>query len=197
MAQRDAEDGRPDELHRLRNRMAALEQRVAHNEVGALHARVVTGGLGAGAMALLLSLSLPWVRGGGFGPSFDDDGDLTLGSSARSMGTGWELLAEAYEDGRWLILVALVAVLLTAALAFAGLFSGSRGVHVAVQAAGWALPVLLLLAWPHDSGPEAGGGPMMAAVAGVVVALAAFWAVSEIDRTAENRAVWEELGRSV
>ncbi|KOX14219.1 hypothetical protein [Nocardiopsis sp. NRRL B-16309] len=196
MAERKAEDG-PDELHRLRNRMAALEQRVAHNEVGTLHARVVAGGLGAGAMALLLSLSLPWVRGGGFGPSFDEDGELSLGSSARSVGTGWELLSTAFDDGWWLLVTGLVAVLLTAALAFAGLFGARRGVHVAVQAAGLTLPVLLLLAWPHGSDPEAGGGPMMAAAAGVVVALASFWAVSEIDRTAENRAVWERLGRQV
>jgi hypothetical protein len=198
MAEKDDRTGLPDEIQRLRTRMTVLEQRVAHNEEAVPRSRAVAGGLGGGAMALLLSLSLPWVRGGGLGPGFGDDGGMRFYEDPRSVGTGWELLSSAFDDGRWLLVCGLVAVLLTALLAFAALFTERRGVHSAVGAAGWTLPVLLVLVWPHaSSGPGVGGGPWVAAVASVVVALAGFWATSEIDRAKENQAVWEALGRPV
>ncbi|RKS07226.1 hypothetical protein DFP74_2888 [Nocardiopsis sp. Huas11] len=169
----DTNGGDAESELRLSRRLDALERRVGDGEQGVTRTRLAAGGLGAGAVALFLSLYLPWVRGeGGQGPWYDEDGNLRLRTEdVRAEGTGWELLGAAIGEGQWLFVLSVLVLLLTSVLAFVGLFKDGRGVFVATQVAAWSVPVLLLISWPSSgevSDPPGTGGGVWAAVFGCV-----------------------------
>lgn len=173
MAEKNGENA-----HRLSRRLDALERRVRDHEEGAARTRVAAGGLGGGAVALFLSLHLPWVRGdGGVVPRFDEEGALHVRSERRAEGTGWELMDAAIADGQWMFGLTVLVMLAVSVLAFVGLAGDRRGVFVAIQIAGWAVPVLLLLFWPGGGEvtdpPETAGGVWVAVFASALVATTA------------------------
>ncbi|WP_017601686.1 hypothetical protein [Nocardiopsis lucentensis] len=142
------------EIAKLRKRLNRLETRVSMDAEAARRSRLTTGGLAGGAVALFLSLSLPWVEA-----SF----------------TGWEFLWDSIGERRWLVVVALIAVLVTLVFAVASLSAQGRGVLVAAQIAGWSVPALLAVGAIYLSIEDVSlvGGVWVAAVSGAVVAGAA------------------------
>lgn len=167
---------RPDEFEALHKRLKRLERSVESDRSEGRRFRVGTAVLVAGAVALLLSLALPWMRG----PRKDGSGfdisatlgsqDLPLRLEPRGMMTGWEMLGAAITDGR-AVLAAFVVILVLLALVACALDSDREGLYSAVQACALLPALLLLVTWPRD--PESsvvmGPGPLIVFVAGVMI----------------------------
>lgn len=166
----------PDELRELRKRLDRLERLTWAREADERRLRLGTVAMAVGAVALFVSLALPWLRG----PRKDESGfnvDLTLGSEEfplrlepRGLMTGWEMFGAAITDTR-AILAVFVAVLLILALTLYALISDDRRFHIAVQVCAFPAPFLLPMVWPTDpeSSVVVGPGAIVAFLACLMV----------------------------
>ncbi|WP_017542744.1 hypothetical protein [Nocardiopsis prasina] len=165
-----------DKLRKRLNRLEVGHQRRVQEES---RARAVTAGLSGGAVALFLSMSLPWVRGGTdlryeVPGDADDAGDasrvLSLGQD-QAVATGWELLGVGALT--WIILPALVL----AVLALVGLFVSVRGLSLFTVFFAAVPPVLSMLPWPQSAsveGTSVGPGLGVMLVGCLVVGLSSY-----------------------
>lgn len=160
----------------LRKRLDRLERLTSTREVNEPRLRLGTAAMVAGAVALFVSLSLPWLRGprkdgAGFdvAPTLGSE-ELPLRLEPRGMMTGWEVFGAAVTDTR-AVLAVFVAFLLILALTLHTLVSDDGRLHIAVQVCAFSTPFLLPILWPTD--PEstvvAGPGAIVAFVACLVV----------------------------
>lgn len=167
---------KPAEFEALHKRLKRLEWSVEAERSEARRFRVGTAVLVAGAVALFVSLALPWIRG----PRKDHVGfdvsatlgsqDLPLRVEPRGMMTGWEMLGAAIIDGR-AVLAAFVVILVLLALVAYALDSDREGLYTAVQACALLPALLLLVTWPRnpESSVVMGPGPLVVFVAGVMI----------------------------
>ncbi|WP_017603657.1 hypothetical protein [Nocardiopsis alkaliphila] len=171
-----SKQGRPDEFEALQKRLKRLEWSVESDRSEARRLRVGNAVLVAGAVALFVSLALPWMRGprrnhAGFdAPATLGSEDLPLRLEARGVMTGWEVLGAAITEGRAVLAVFVVVLVLLALVAYA-LDSDREGLYTAVQACALLPTLLFLPTWPRD--PESsvvmGPGPLVVFVAGVMI----------------------------
>ncbi|MFE9246352.1 hypothetical protein [Nocardiopsis sp. NPDC006938] len=179
MTHRPAEQ--PSETAALRKRLNRLEAEFDKHTLQEARARAVTAGLSSGAVALFLSMSLPWVRSGTearysartdapTGDWWKSDSSLWLGGD-QSVATGWELF------GAGVMPLFFFSVAVLGVLAVLGLFVEARGLSLSTA---WfsVVPVLLApVTWPvyaRTTSMEAGPGVTVALVACLVVAVAAY-----------------------
>ena len=170
----------PDEFARLRKRVERLERQVKWEREQAPAERARAATLAAGAVALFLSMALPWVREGG-GVRFSEEGAL----SARSLdgyATGWLLLGGALEEGRWLFLLAFAALLLLVGFSLTCLHGAFRGDLKTTVVLAVLTPVLYFVARLSsvpDEDVSAGSGVFVMVVACAVIGLSAGGATEE------------------
>lgn len=176
---------KPAEVELIRKRLTKLEIRVRENAQAASRARVTTAGLAGGAVALFLSLSVPWVRDGGSrGFGISADGSPSFGD-ARGFATGWEMMGEAFAEAHWPLIAAFLALLALLVATAPGLLSEAKPLFMTVQVLAAVIPPLLLFAWPHGgdgSDAAAGPGPTVVTAACVVIWSAAQWAKHDDSR---------------
>ncbi len=173
------------EIDRVVERLKRLEARQANHERGEAERRVTTAGLTAGVVALVLSLSLPWMRSDegshlyhaseGSGVEFGHD-------SARQEITGWQFLGAGVDLERWTMVLGVLAVLVVALIALPALFRVGKWVLRTAQYSGLALPVILLITWPHSGerdAPVPGGGVWIAVLGALLVGSMCLYAHSQ------------------
>ena len=170
----------PYGLRELRKRLDRLERLTWAREADERRLRLGTVAMAVGAVALFVSLALPWLRG----PRKDESGfnvDLTLGSEdfplrlePRGLMTGWEMFGAAITDTR-AILAVFVAVVLILALTLYALISDDRRFHIAVQVCAFPAPFLLPMVWPTDpeSSVVVGPGAIVAFLACLMIGVGA------------------------
>lgn len=173
------------EIDRVVERLKRLEARQANHEREEAERRVTTAGLTAGVVALVLSLSLPWMRSDegshlyhaseGSGVEFGHD-------SARQEITGWQFLGAGVDLERWTMVLGVLAVLVVALIALPALFRVGKWVLRTAQYSGLALPVILLITWPHSGekdAPVPGGGVWIAVLGALLVGSMCLYAHSQ------------------
>lgn len=154
----------PDELRELRERLDRLERLTWRLDADERRLRLGTVAMAVGAVALFVSLALPWLRGprkdgSGFdvSPTLGSE-DLPLRLEPRGLMTGWEMFGAAITDTR-AILTVFVAVVLILALTLYALVMDDGRLHVVVQVCAFPTPFLLLIFWPTDSESSVVTGP--------------------------------------
>ncbi|SIO89830.1 hypothetical protein [Nocardiopsis sp. JB363] len=166
----------PGELRELRKRLDRMERLTWAREADERRFRLGTVAMAVGAVALFVSLALPWLRGprkdgSGFdiAPTLGSE-DLPLRLEPRGLMTGWEMFGAAITDTR-AILAVFVAVLLILALTLYALISDDRRFHIAVQVCAFPAPFLLPMVWPTDpeSSVVVGPGAIVAFLACLMV----------------------------
>lgn len=180
----------PSEIDRLYKRLTRLEVRQTNHEHEEARRRVTTAGLAAGVVALVLSLSLPWLRSDGGSHLYhasEGDGVVFGHDSARREITGWQFFGAGIDLERWTMALGVTAVLVVALIALVALFwPGKRTLRTA-QYAGLLLPVALLFTWPHSGerlAPATGGGVWIAVFGALFVFFVCLYARDEGPRPA-------------
>ncbi|GHC71551.1 hypothetical protein GCM10007079_04030 [Nocardiopsis terrae] len=136
---------RPSEIELLRQRLLRLEARAYRQEADAPRERARAAAFAAGAVALFLSMALPWVRDGG-GLRFVDDG-VVSSSSLNGYATGWDLFGAAAREVHWPFALAFVVLLLLLLFSLGCFKEPSKGVLVTTVVLCVLTPALCLLGW--------------------------------------------------
>ncbi|MFJ9556253.1 hypothetical protein ACIRPH_20755 [Nocardiopsis sp. NPDC101807] len=156
--------GKPSETEQLRRRLTRLEIRAKEASAAEPRARTAAAGSAAGAVALFLSLSLPWAREEvPFAFDISDEGVPSM-YGVRASATGWDVLAASFEDERLLLAAAFTVLLVLLAVAVCAVVTWSRVLFVTVQVLAAAAPLLFLFSWPRNNGDLAAGPGLAAAV---------------------------------
>ena len=173
------------EIDRVDKRLKRLEARQANHEREEAQRRVTTAGLTAGVAALVLSLSLPWMRsdeGSHLYHASEGSGVEFGHAPARQEITGWQFLGAGVDLERWTMVLGVLAVLVVALIALPALFRVGKWVLRTAQYSGLALPVILLITWPHSGerdAPVPGGGVWIAVLGALLVGVACRHALSK------------------
>ena len=173
------------EIDRVYKRLKRLEARQVNHEHEESRRRVTTAGLAAGVVALVLSLSLPWMRSDGGSHLYhaSEGGGVVFGhDSARREITGWQFLGAGVDLERWTMVLGVFAVLVVALIALPALFRAGKWTLRTGQYAGFILPVILMFTWPHSGerdAPVPGGGVWIAVFGALLLGFACLYALYE------------------
>ncbi|GAA1075500.1 hypothetical protein GCM10009642_08940 [Nocardiopsis metallicus] len=165
------------EVAELRKRFHLLASKVDRHRAEASRERILVAALSSGAVALFLSMALPWVRDGG-GLGFSASEGAARSRPLGGYATGWDVFGAALGEPRWLYMLAFVALLVLFFFSLTCLKGTSKGMLVTTVVLSALTPVLYFLAWfpmLSDEAESAGSGVFV-----MVVACAAIgWAARE------------------
>lgn len=150
------QQGGPSETERLRQRLLRVETRLERLRGQAPSDRTTSAAFTAGAVALFLSMALPWVRSGG-GVDFTGTGEV-IADHPSGLGTGWNLLVAGIAEAQGLFVLSLGCLLALCGFAVSCHFTQSRFNLVATMVLCALVPVLFFVAW-IASGTFEGVGP--------------------------------------
>jgi hypothetical protein len=168
------------DVGKLKKRLNLLEMKVKHDKSDAPVERALTSTYAAGAVALFLSMALPWVRSGG-GLRFSEEGMIS-GRSLDVYATGWLLFGEAVGEGQWLFILTFVVLLALLCFSLICLHGAAKGALVTTTTLSILTPVLYFVAWfpsLSDKSMSAGSGVFVMVVACAMIGLSANKEVTE------------------